>query len=83
MVDRIYSAEIVESDSESSKAKEKLLLDAGHEALTWFDLKCGECESICCRPCTANGDPNQCSKTKFEACSICGHASSKHYAVAH
>ncbi|WP_143450037.1 hypothetical protein [Janthinobacterium sp. BJB304] len=48
-----------------------------------YDTICAECNQRCCSPCTANGDITKCAYTKFENCSVCGHASSVHFAGPH
>lgn len=49
----------------------------------WYDVKCGVCGKICCSRCTADGDIKRCAKTRFNECSVCGHASSQHYRTDH
>jgi hypothetical protein len=43
-----------------------------------WDVVCGQCGSVCCANCTANGDINRCDKTRFTTCSVCHHASRRH-----
>ena len=74
-------------DDKSEREKIKIL-ESRYSAVettsrTWYDLVCGTCGNRCCRPCTANGNWQQCAQTMFANCSICGHASSGHYAAYH
>lgn len=58
-------------------------LDAAHvEKANWVDAYCPVCGRRCCSPCFA-GASRDCAYLKFQDCSVCGHASAGHYAVAH
>jgi hypothetical protein len=70
-------------DKADPQAKLTVMNDSKIATTGWYDLKCGYCGRRCCSPCTADGDPSRCAQTRFQNCSVCGHASSNHYAVNH
>lgn len=74
---------IDEVDNATAEAKLEILKAESSVKGSWYDTKCDVCGRRCCSPCTADGDPSRCAKTRFRNCSVCGHASSSHYRVRH
>lgn len=64
-----------------SQAEREVKLKEMNLLFSSYDTTCSVCGRHCDVRCTADGDWQRCHVTRFESCSVCGHASNQHYAA--